>query len=83
MNRNNRRYNNNNNNKNNTFEDGTPKGWRNFIELKFKVTGIPTHVKEQELRKLFSDHGTVHKIEIETTDDDESKGVAYVTFKFV
>ncbi|CAB5391526.1 unnamed protein product [Rhizophagus irregularis] len=82
MNRNNnRRYNNNNINIINTFEDGTPKDWRNFIELKFKVTGIPTHVKEQDLRNLFSDHGAVHKIEIETTDDDESKGVAYVTFK--
>ncbi|GBB88560.1 hypothetical protein RclHR1_01510011 [Rhizophagus clarus] len=80
MSRNNRRYNNNNNN-NNTFEDGTPKGWRNFTEIRFKVSGIPTYIKELELRNQFSKYGSVHRIEIEANDDDESKGVAYVTFK--
>jgi RNA recognition motif-containing protein len=80
MNRDNRRYNNNNNN---TYDDGTPKGWRNFVEIRFKVTGIPTYITELELRNLFKDYGTVYKIEIDSTDDNESKGVAYVTFRFV
>ncbi|GBC02547.1 hypothetical protein RclHR1_04680008 [Rhizophagus clarus] len=65
----------------NSYSNGVPKGWRNFIELSFKVTKIPTHVKVLELRNLFSYFGTVHKVEIETDYDNESNGIAYVTFK--
>jgi hypothetical protein len=68
---------------NNTYSDGTPKGWRYFNGLSFKVTKIPIDVTVLDLRDLFFDYGFVHKIEIETNDYNKSKGIAYVTFKFV
>ena len=56
-----------------------PKDWRSFAEIRFRIyTNVPTGAETTKLREIFAEHGNVHKIKIETTHDDKSKGVAYV-----
>lgn len=63
--------------------EDVPSGWRNFTEIKFRVSNVSSKTDATELRELFASYGDVHRIEIETNDNDQSKGVVYVTFKFV
>jgi hypothetical protein len=63
--------------------DGVPSDWRNFIEIKFRVSNVSSKTEATELREMFASYGDVYRIEIETNDNDQSKGVVRVTFKFV
>ena len=70
-------------NRYNNSRDGTPNNWRSFTAITFNVSNISMTSDVTEIRQMFSDYGNVHKIEIETNDNNQSKGSAYVTFKFV
>ena len=50
-----------------------PSGWKNFSEIVFKVSKIPTKVAVGEIKGVFSTYGSVYRVEIVTREVDDSE----------
>ncbi|RIA87188.1 RNA dependent RNA polymerase-domain-containing protein [Glomus cerebriforme] len=77
-------------NRNNGYDDGDrrikpPRDWRNFSELKFRVSNAHIQASVTDLVQAFSAYGDVHRVEIVTEETDSSverpTGLFYVIFK--
>jgi hypothetical protein len=63
-----------------------PPEWRDFTELKFKISNVSYEADINEIRKYFDAFGKVYKIQMETTDfqgSEDPTGVVYIVYKLV
>ncbi|UZO06348.1 uncharacterized protein OCT59_026674 [Rhizophagus irregularis] len=62
-----------------------PREWKNFAELKFRVSDIQTNATSTNIMDAFTTYGNVYRVEIETKETyvspECSNGTAYIIFK--
>ncbi|PKC05397.1 hypothetical protein RhiirA5_502136 [Rhizophagus irregularis] len=61
-----------------------PREWKNFAELKFRVSDIQTNATSTNIMDAFTTYGNVYRVEIETKETyvspECSNGTAYIIF---